>query len=398
MKPSISPDEALERVIARALPRETVRVPLADAVGCVTAEPVTSKENVPAFNRAMMDGYAVHLADAGASVRVTGEIAAGTWMSHMPPVGECLEIMTGAPVPSGCEAVVPFEHAERAGEEVRLPEVVRPSQHLAAEGSECARGQTVIKAGMPVTPLLIATLATLGEKDVAVWKRPSLAIITTGDEVIENETQPGYGKIRDSNGPMLEALAKETGIRDVRRVHAEDSLEKLVETLQVLSAFDLVVFSGGVSMGTHDLVPSAVKKWGAEEVFHTVRQKPGKPLFFAVKDRRLIFGLPGTPMGSHLSFHRYVRAAIRAKMGLSTAVDCFLGKLTAPLMYHSDRMLFFSAQATWTGDCWEIFPLKGKGSSDLFSPIRANALLHLPEGDAYLQIGDLVRFERLERP
>ncbi len=396
MKPCISHEEALERVISRALPREAVRVPIADAAGCVAAESIASHENFPSFNRAMMDGYAVRLSDAGANLRVTGEIAAGAWTPQMPPIGECLEIMTGAPVPEGCEAVVQFERTRRDGEDVRLPVTIRPGQNIAAEGSECARGQIVIEAGTQITPLIIAALAALGEKEVAVWKRPSMAIITTGDEVTGCETQPSQGKIRDSNGPMLEALAKEAGIWDIRRVHSEDSLDKLAETLEAFSDIDIFVLSGGVSMGKHDLVPIAVKKWGAEEVFHKVWQKPGKPLFFAAKENSLIFGLPGTPMGSHLCFHRYVRAAIRGKMGLPASVDRFIGKLAAPLVYNSDRFLFVPARATWTGEYWEILPAKGKGSSDLFSPVSSNALLHLPEGDARLNVGDTVRFERLK--
>lgn len=390
----IDPDRALELVLEAAVPaREAIEVPLAAASGLVLAADVTADRDYPPFDRAMMDGYAIQLADAGRTARVAHEARAGHASEEAVTPGRCAGISTGAPCPPGTEAVAIREEVQREGDEVRLPLTVRRDQHIVRRGAEAAQGAVVLEAGTEVTPLVIAVLAAVGRGSVAVWRAPRLALITTGDELARGGAAPGAAQIRDTNGPMLVALARGSGIAEVLALGAQDDAASLAAALEQAAGADVIALTGGVSAGRYDLVPDALRALGAEAVFHKVTQKPGKPLLFARRGRQLIFGVPGNPVSAHFCFVRYAAPVLRRLAGRIPAVLRGVGRLGEPFAVHEKRTVFAPARVARREDGYVVKALATQGSADIFSAARANAYLRLPPGGAELPAGARVSFE-----
>jgi molybdopterin molybdotransferase len=322
----LTPEAALTLVSESVRPLSPRRLPLHDALGLILTEPIRADRNYPPFPRAMMDGYTVRVADAGRTIPVVGEIAAGRQIEAVIDEGSCIEIMTGGCCPPGTEAVVQKEHVRRAENHVTLPAEISPGQHIAIPGSECRDGEEVLPAGAVISPLAVAVLASFGIEIVTAIPRPSIAIITTGSELAAAGAEPGPVQIRDSNGPMLAAMIAERGIHVSLSMTIPDRIEDVRNALTTAAEKDLVLVAGGVSVGTYDFVPRALQEFGAEIIFHRVAQKPGKPLLMARKGSQIIFGLPGNPLGCHLGFHRYVAAAIR-RMEEKPSSRTFSGRL-----------------------------------------------------------------------
>jgi molybdopterin molybdotransferase len=391
----ISAGEALELVIQAARPGALRLVPLAEACGLCLAEDVSADRDYPPFARATMDGFAVRLADAGRSVAVVGEIPAGCVFGGDLGHGRCLEISTGAVCPPAAEAVVPKEHVARHADRVLLPAKIEMGQNIAPQGSECRQGRRVLAAGDVVTPLAVAVLASFGVLSIRVVPRPSVGIITTGAELIPPGRQPSPGKIRDANGPMLLALASAMQLERPVHLAAADRLETIVATLQRMADRDLVLLSGGVSVGAHDMVPRALTEYGAEIVFHKVKQKPGKPLLLARKDRQLLFGLPGNPLACHLGFQRYVAAAIRGMTGQTAAAAPFYGELAQAAGSKGERTHFVPARAEYAPalrTAWRLDVLPTVSSADIFNSCRANCYVEVPPGNDGLAAGQTAAF------
>ncbi len=386
-------DTALTLVREAARPRPAVELPLAECLGLTLAEPVRADRDYPPFVRAMMDGYAVRVADAGRTVAVVGEVAAGDPTARRLPAGGCVEIMTGAPCPEGTEAVVKKEDVERRGERVRLPAPVARGSHMVDRGAECSAGDVRLPAGTTVTPMAAGLAAAFGRARLRVVRRPTLAIVTTGSELVTDGGAVGPAQIRDSNATMLAGMARAAGLADIEVRHAVDTAESLATALAHARTRDLIVLSGGVSAGKYDLVPAAVERLGATPVFHKVRQKPGKPLLFATLGDNLVFGLPGTPLGSHLGFHRYVVPAARVMMGQRLPETWGHGLLTAPVETRGERDKFFLARAELARHTWQVTSVWGGSSSDMYSPAVANAYIHIPGGAQSLAAGAEVAFE-----
>jgi molybdopterin molybdotransferase len=396
----IGPDEALQLVLASARPGPPSHVPLDEACGLRLAEAVRADRDYPPFARAMMDGYAVRCEDAGCEVQAVGQVAAGQEASVHVRVGHCVEIMTGAVCPPGAEAVVPIELTHRQRGRVLLPETIAAGEGIAAQGSECRSGSVVASAGERITPLVAAVLATVGAPRVLVLPRPSLAVITTGPELVPLDRQPGPAQIRDSNGPMLVALARGIGLPAPLHLHADDTVEAIVRALGRAEDRTIVVLTGGVSEGQYDLVPKSLERFAAERVFHKVRQKPGKPLLLARKGGQLFFALPGNPLAAHLGFHRYVAAAVRQMMGDPPAPEPTPGTLTAGVRADRQRTRFVLARARRDpADTagWRVDPLGGATSADLFTPSRANCYVKVPPGERGLEAGESVPFVWIEQ-
>lgn len=398
MPPMLAADVALEQVIANTPGGRVRETTLDEAAGLVLAVPISAATDQPPFPRSLMDGFAVRADDEGRSVRCIGEMAAGAVPDMRVSPGTCVEIMTGAFCPPGSEAVVKVEDTRRSGDEVDLPSGLSMGQHLIRQGELCSAGEEVLPAGTRLTPLAIGTAAGLGLSTVRVWDRPTVAIVTTGGELRLAGQTLDAAQVHDANGPMLAAMARSAGATVVRRLHAEDTRESLDAILEQAAEADIVVISGGVSMGRYDIVPEVLEAMGARQVFHKVRQKPGKPLLFAVTDKQLVFGLPGTPLGSHLGFHRYVTAAIREMTGRKGTGVRRHGRLDGPLSYRSDRPLFRLARAIRKEGGWTVEPLRWRYSIDLVGPARANCYLHLPEGAWDLAPGEEVTFDPIEGP
>jgi molybdopterin molybdotransferase len=395
----ITSDEALALTIAAAETLEPQALALAAACGLVLAEPIAADRDYPPFPRSMMDGFAVRVTDAGRTLPIAGLLPAGSLWEGELPAGRCLEILTGAPCPPGTEAVVAKEDAARHADQATLPVEIRRDRNIAPAGSECRAGQVVMSPGDLVTPLGVGVLASFSRATVRVIPRPSLGIITTGAELAAGEGPLTMGQIRDSNGPMLAAMARAQGIEPRQTTHASDRLEAILAALQAAADWDIVILTGGVSVGTLDFVPQALAAYGAESVFHGVKQKPGKPLLLARKNRQLLFGLPGNPLACHMGFHRYISAAIGKLSGRPPRAQPMQGELTdAPPQVSGGRTYFLLGRAEFAADPprFRLRLLPGVSSADIFRGCQANCYVELPSEAPTPSAGDACGFTWLE--
>ncbi len=384
------PDDALAVLLAAVAPLAHQTIAAGDALGRVCAVALIAPTDQPAFPRAMMDGFAVRLADAGGAVELRREIAAGDGAAPEPlGDGSAYPIMTGAPVPSGAEAVVPIEKTTREGALVRLPERIKPGANIVGCGEELRRGDALLPAGAVVGPLALAALVAAGIEQLAVHPPPRIAVLTTGSELAAGDL--GHGQIRDSNGPMLAALLAEQDWTAERGSVADDP-ERLAERLAALADRDAVLLTGGVSAGSHDDVPGVLRRLGADVILHKVAQKPGKPLLLARRGRQLIFGLPGNPLAAHCCACRYVIPALRRLAGLSITPLQGHGRLRLATPANADRTWFIPARVDADGDGYDVTPLNPVSSADLYRPALANAYLRLEPGAAAAAVGSKISF------
>lgn len=398
-------EEALELVAKRAAPLAPRRVLLGEAAGLVLAEDIASDVNSPPHNKAMMDGYAVRSVDREPERRVVEEIAAGAVPRIPVTPGTASQIMTGAALPEGADAVVVVEQTELIGPAtVRLRQIdPARGQHVLPLGASMRAGDVVLRTGAIVRPVEIAILAEVGRSWVTIVPRPRLAILPTGNELVAIDEQPGDGQIRNSNGPMLVAAGHRAGAVAFELGIARDNREDLTRLMQRGLAADVFVLSGGVSAGKFDLVPEVLAELGVEQVFHKVALRPGKPLWFGIKtdgERRVfVFGLPGNPVSSLVCFELFVRPAIAALAGrgftqsaavranLSHAYDHVGGRAA----YLPARLTVVSQDAPngapvpWNasvptphGSSLTVEILPWHGSADVATLGRANGLARLP--------------------
>lgn len=380
--------------MARVVPLGVTTVPLAESLGWVLATDIVADRDLPAFPKAMMDGIAVRSDECrpgGATWRVVGEIAAGhPTLARLGP-GEAVRIMTGAAVPADADAVIPIERCEFVEERVTSREVARPGQHVQPVGRELKAGKRVIPAGVRITPAVIGLLATVGAVAVRVYRKPEVAVITTGDEVVEPDCDPGPWQLRNSNGPMLVAQATQAGARPHYLGIAGDDRNRLESLIEEALTRDVVILSGGVSTGQRDLVPDVVKSLGVERHFHKVAMKPGKPLLFGTRGATLVFGLPGNPVSSFAGFELFVRPALRGLSGERDLNELPLAlPLAEPIRVRGDRPTYHPAR-TEPGAMGEtVRPLAWSGSPDLKGLVDANAFAVFPAGDVEYAAGQRV--------
>jgi len=389
----ISPDRALDVVRANAARLEPFDIPTSAAEGMILAEPVHADRDAPPFPRAMMDGYATRLEDAGKKVQLVGEVAAGQAPAVSVQAGSCVQIMTGASCPEGAEVVVPVEDTTVAEGRVQLPEPLAPGKHIARRGCDCLAGSRVLEQGQPITPLSAAVLAAAGKQRVKIFRPPLMAIIATGSELCRPDEQPADYQIFDSNGPMLMAQARRAGFLPSLTSGAADSMASLSEALRKARRADIVMLTGGVSMGRYDLVPDALKEHGVSLLFHNVPQKPGKPLLFGRKGEQLYFGLPGNPLASHLCFEQYVLPAAQKMAGRPARTPVHSGILTRPLEAKTSRTLFLLANGRFGDGGLKVLPLPGSGSADLYFKQLANGYIRIEPGEHQLETGERVKFQ-----
>ncbi|MFH1469332.1 MAG: gephyrin-like molybdotransferase Glp [Pseudomonadota bacterium] len=316
--------EALAAVLSGATPLPAEDLPLDAALGAVLARDVVSGEDVPPFTNSAMDGFALRAADlAGASaaqpavLQVVDEVAAGTVGRVPVGPGLAVRIMTGAPIPPGADTVVPFERTVEAGQgQVGVPVALKRGANVRAAGEDVRAGSTVLAAGAVLSPATLGVLASVGVARVPVHRRPVVAVVTTGDELVDAAERPGPGQIRDSNLPGVMAAVRAAGGVPLAFPRTPDRREAVAEVLaRALAAADLVVSSGGVSAGDHDHVNEVLTALGGRPRFLTVRQRPGHPLAFWEIGGKPFFGLPGNPVSTLLCFEVYVRPRLRRMLG-----------------------------------------------------------------------------------
>jgi molybdopterin molybdotransferase len=403
----ITVEEALNAVLQRAVGLPPRPSALADALGCTLAEDVAADLDLPPFEKALMDGYAVRTSDLSGGDRrlsVGEEVSAGRTPTR--PLGprEAAVIMTGAPLPSGADAVVMVERTRREGATVVVDDpALAAGRNLLPRGREMRAGEVVVARGAVLNAARLGVLASVGRSSVAVVPRPRVAIVSTGDELVEPDRVPGPGQIRNSNATVLRALVAGAGCEPEALPNAPDEPRALRETLARGLGADVLLITGGVSAGNRDLVPEALERLGVTKVFHKVRLKPGKPLWFGVGPARgggapspLVFGLPGNPVSGIVGFVLFVRPALDSLAARPGRADRSVdARLAGPFDHKGDRPTYHPARVAEGGPTTgvpTVEPLDWAGSADLRTVAQAHGFAVFPAGDRGYAPGEIVRF------
>lgn len=390
----LSVAEALKIVLDHATPLPATTVCLDDdALGVVLAENIASDIDSPPFDKAMMDGFALRsadLRDTRAELAIIEEIPAGKTPTKEVGDGQASRIMTGAPIPKGADAVVMIERCELLnGGRVRVNEPnVRTRLNILDRGKEMRVGETILSAGARLRPQELGLLAAVGRTEFKVQPRPRVAILSTGDELVDPDKKPGAGQIRNSNASMLHGQVRRTGGLPSMLGIARDTKEDLRAKIEQGLHHEALILSGGVSAGKLDLVPGVLADLGVRALFHKVKMKPGKPVLFGIKGSKLIFGLPGNPVSSMVCFELFVRPALRSLMALPAGPRVVTATLTKDHPYRTDRPTYHPARLQMSDAGWTVEATPWFGSPDLRGVLPANAFLVLPEGDHRHCAGD----------
>ncbi len=457
----LSVSEARLLVLQHSQSKSAVRLPAADCLGLVLAEEVTSDIDSPPFDKSMVDGYAVRSADLNdgqGELEVIEEIAAGALAQKSAAPGQCWRIMTGAPIPAGADAVIMHERTEflalraeaerqdrnanaafgRFGSVRFADDRFRPRQNIMRRGTAMRIGDAIMTPGHRIRPIELGLMAEVGQTEISVIPRPTVAVLSTGNELVPADQIPGKGQIRNSNGPMLAAAIRAAGAVPVVLGIRPDELKSLREAIEEGLKCDVLVISGGVSAGGLDLIPTVLQSLEVEEVFHKVHLKPGKPVWFGKQagaahpsppaplpqgERRkrarpapvtpafsfaprpsslapsssplapcLVFGLPGNPVSSLVCFELFVRPAIEILAGKKVGEELATvpAELTAPFVHRGDRPTYYPAKLETIGGESRISALGWSGSADMRTLASANALAIFAAGTREYAAGELI--------
>ena len=365
-----------------------------EVLGQVLAEDIVSDLDMPPYDKSMMDGYAVR-SDGPRTLTVIEEVMAGQTPRRAVAPGQATRIMTGAPIPAGADAVVPVEQTRLldSGQVEIGARPIAARQHILDRGREMRQGEVVLPAGSVIQPQTLGILATVGRTTARIHDRPEVAILPTGDELVEAGQSLGAGQIRNGNGPVIAGLAERTGAVSRYLGIARDRLDHLQAMAAEGLRSEVLVLSGGVSAGKLDLVPGVLKELGVEVHFHHVMMKPGKPMLFGTRGPTLVFGLPGNPVSSLVCFELFVRPALRRLLGHADP-----GTRLTPLplaeafRYRTDRPTYYPAKLESGDEGWRVRPIPWFGSADLRAIASADGFMLIPPGDESYAAGKHVPF------
>jgi molybdopterin molybdotransferase len=385
--------EAIAAVLARARPLAAEPVPLAEATGRVLAEPARAVVDLPPFPSSAMDGYAVRSEDTPGALPVTFRIAAGRPAEAPLEPGSAMAIATGGVVPEGADAVVPIELVTEADGVLDVPIVVEPGRNVRPRGGDVTAGAEIVGSGASLGPAQVGALAAAGIAEVTCHRRPSVRVVTTGTELRPPGAELGPGEIYESNGAMLAAQLGRAGatVESVVAV-ADDEAAHRVAIGAGLEA-DVLVTSGGVSVGPHDLVRRTEGELGVEEVFWGVAVKPGKPVSFGVRGATLVFGLPGNPVSSLVACELFVLPALRALQGAADPGPRFrVGTLVEGIARDPARDVLARSVARFGAAGIELTPVLGQDSHMIVRAAAADSLVLVPRGEGAITAGSHVRY------
>jgi molybdopterin molybdotransferase len=376
-------------------------VPLIGCISRVLREDVFADSDSPPFDKAIRDGFAVRFEDVTeipATLSVIGESRAGLASNVHVQKGQCCEIMTGAPLPAGANAVVMVENTERLSQtSVRICKSARENEGLLRLGTESRKGDRVLAAGRQIGLADVGLLASCGKSSVLVSRKPSVAIIATGDELVDVQDLPGPSQIRNSNSYTIHAQVLEAGAAPHDLGIARDNLEDLRTKIRQGLEHDILLVSGGVSMGKYDLVENVFAEFGVAVLFDKIAMKPGKPTVFGYCGETYVFGLPGNPISTIVAFHIFVRPLILFLLKSENMNPKILeASLEAPAKCDPQRASLLPALVRFVNGKYRIRTAPWKGSSDLVGLSRANALIVIPQRDGSLETGENVQFLPME--
>lgn len=372
---------------------ETLAKNVNDGLGDVLAREIRSDRDYPGFHRSTRDGYAVRAAEAaaGAQLKCTGEIKAGDTVSQPLVSGTCVQIMTGAALPPGADAVVMIEFTERAGDLITFLRATASGQNFVPKGSEARANDLALKPGLRLGYAELALAAQLGAAELLCFKRPRVAILSTGDEVVPVTEKPGPFHIRNSNSVSLAAQVRLAGGEPVPLGNALDRVDDLGAKIELGLKEGILVLSGGVSMGKYDLVETVLKSLGAEFFFDAVAIRPGKPAVFGRCRDAFVFGLPGNPVSTMVTFQLFVTPAMDVLGGARPRqLPLLEANLTNTLHERAGLTHFLPGHFEWTGISPEVKPLRWQGSGDIAALTQANCFIVVPADRQDIPAGEKV--------
>jgi len=389
--------EAQQLVLERTEPLPAENVPLEGAARRVLAEPARAEIDLPPFPSSAMDGYAVRGDETPGRLRIEARIAAGNPATAALESGQAMGIATGGVVPDGADAVIPIEYVVEHGNEIEIGSAVERGDNVRPRGGDIRAGEVVVEAGSVLTPARLGALAAAGIQQVRCARRPRAAVLPTGTELRRPGEPLAAGEIYEANGLILSAQLEGAGaVVELMPAVGDDEAAHRGALEHALDA-DVVVTSGGVSVGPHDLVRRVEAELGVEEVFWRVSVKPGKPIAFGVRERTLVFGLPGNPVSALVGFMLFVEPAIRALQGVPDPLPRFdRGRLVAARRRNSERDELVRARLRRSEDGPLLEPLTGQESHMIARSAAADALVFVPRGEGELGDGASVDYLRLE--
>ena len=401
----ITVEQALEIILSEINVMGQERVAIPFSLHRVLAEDVVSGRDNPLWDNSAMDGYAVIAEDTKGASRdnpvtftVTEDLPAGYVARNSLKRGEAIRIMTGAPMPDSADAVIMVEDTEKLqGQGVKIFKEAIAGDNIRKAGEDFKKGNTLLKRGSVIRPIEIGIMAAIGKSFVNVYQKPKVAVLATGDELVEIYEPLEKGKIANSNSYIISAQIKECGAEPLQMRIARDRKDDLIEKLKYASAADCIVSSGGVSVGDFDLVKDMLKEMGTEMRFWKVAMKPGKPLAFGVIGGKPTFGLPGNPISSLVVFEQFVRPALLKMMGRKAVLRRIVSAvLMEDIKKKPDRTHFVRGVLTTKGDKYYAEPLEGQGSGMLCSFVSANCLIILPKEETQFKKGDRVKAQLID--
>ena len=400
----ISVEEALKGILDSISPLGLEKVNILDALGRVIGEDIHAGRSIPPKDNSAMDGYALRAEDSrGASpespvrFEVVEDIPAGAVPEKRIGPGQAARIMTGAPIPEGADAVVRMEDTRKEGNTVAVLAEAQTGQDIRRAGEDVRQGEKVISRGEIIRPAEVGMLASLGRSFILVHQRPLIAVVATGDELVDVDEIPSDGKIVSSNSYSLAALVLDCGAVPLQIGIARDRREDLVAKFKAAMRADLIVSSGGVSVGDYDLVKEIMKEVGNRMQFWQVAMKPGRPLAFGALGEVPVVGLPGNPVSSMVSFEQFIRPAILKMMGRTNLFRRTVrARLAEDIRKKKGTRHFIRAQVRLEGDGYTASTTGEQGSGILKSMVRANGLIILPEDASSARTGETVTVQLLD--
>ncbi len=369
---------------------------VAEAVDYVIAADIKAPLKLPPFNQSAMDGYAFRFSDfkSRRDIEIIGELAAGSDSKLKLRKGQAVRIFTGAPIPNGADTVVIQEkvYVERNALIIKDDIIVRGA-NIRIAGSEIKKGIIALKKGTLVTPAALGFLTSLGITDLKVFKKPEVTLIITGDELAKPGSKLKPGQIFESNGTTLTAALKKLGVQRISQINVKDNFQALRKALhKSLPKSDIIIFSGGISVGDYDYVSKLMVEERVNTIFYKVKQKPGKPFYSGYKSKTLIFGVPGNPASALTCFYEYIELAVMKMQGIKEPRQAVVNlKLGLPITKKTGLTVFYKAHTNFD----EVFPLEGQASYIMKSFAQANCLIEVGENVSNLAKGDVVKVHLL---
>jgi molybdopterin molybdotransferase len=400
----ITVDEALDKILSHIHPLGFERVSILDALGRVIAEDIHANRNIPPLDNSAMDGYALMSEDAQKAsanhpvrLEVLEELPAGFISTKRLEKGKAIRIMTGAPIPKGADTVIPVEETKKEDGSVLILKASAPDENIRKSGEDVKKGDRVISKGDMIRPAEVGMLASVGRSFVSVYQKPLVAILCTGDELVDVDGDLDEVKIISSNSYTLAAQVKDCGAIPLQLGIAKDRKAEIEEKLRQGIRADVVISSAGVSVGDYDFVKDVMKSLGMEMIFWKVAMRPGAPLAFGMIGEKPVFGLPGNPVSSMVSFEQFVRPSLLKMMGrrqLSRPVIEAILKEEIKKM--TGRRYFIRGSVSFQKDQYVVTTTGEQGSGILRSMVRANGLIVIPEEQEIVKAGERVKVQLLD--